>query len=66
MKKSLKKKETFLKMMELSIISGYCAFSCDGEKYLVSEDEHFWGYSSLIKDNFNIIIIKEWECNKYY
>jgi len=29
-----------------------------------AEDEHFWGYYDLIEQNYDIIIIKEWECNK--
>ena len=34
-----------------------------GNKYLISENEHFQGYSDLILKNFNIYVVKEWECH---
>lgn len=48
---------------DLKIIAGYYKYECDGNKYLITEDEHFWGYSDLILKNFNIHVVKEWECH---
>ena len=48
---------------DLKIIAGYYKYNSDGNKYLISEDEHFWGYSDLILQNFNIYVVKEWECH---
>jgi len=49
---------------DLKIIAGYHDFDSGGKKYLISEDEHFWGYDDLIFNNFNIRVVKEWECHK--
>jgi len=49
---------------DLMILAGYFAFKSDGAKYLISEDEHFWGYDDLIQDKFEIKVVKEWECDK--
>ena len=49
---------------DLKIISAYFKFACIGNKYFISEDEHFWGYEDLIKDKYKFIVIKEWECYK--
>ena len=48
---------------DLKIIAGYCKYECSGNKYLITEDEHFWGYADLIIKNFNIHTVKEWECH---
>jgi hypothetical protein len=47
---------------DLSILSGYVLFATKGKKYLISEDEHFWGYGDIILENFNIIITREHTC----
>jgi hypothetical protein len=47
------------------IISGFISFAFQGDKYLVSEDEHFWGYGELIKQKYNIVTIRERECLTY-
>ena len=62
--KDLKKQENIPEDDDLKIISGFDKFISSGRKFLVSEDEHYWGYCGLIKDNFNINIMKEWECHK--
>ena len=49
---------------DLKIIAGYCESRCSGYKYLISEDEHFWGYSELIDTNFKIKVVKEWESHR--
>lgn len=36
----------------------------DGEKHLISADEHFWGYDDLIKVNYGIIIVKEYQSHR--
>jgi hypothetical protein len=48
---------------DLKIISGYHKYKCSGYKYLISGDEHFWGYTGLILTEFKIQIVKEWECH---
>ncbi|MCK5025051.1 MAG: hypothetical protein KAS15_00560 [Nanoarchaeota archaeon] len=47
---------------DMTIIAAYRDFSCESKKYLISEDEHFWGYKDIILNNFNIHIIREREC----
>lgn len=48
---------------DLKIIAGYCKHECDGKKLLISEDEHFCGYSDIILKNFKIQVIEEWKCH---
>lgn len=48
---------------DCQILAGLVHFSCQGTKFLLSEDEHFWAYSDLILKEYNIQIIKEWECD---
>jgi hypothetical protein len=62
--KKLKKTTNVPSDDDLKIIAGYCDFDSAGDKHLITEDEHFWGYADLIFKNFNIKIIKEWECDK--
>lgn len=47
---------------DMMIIAGYKVFSSIGKKFLISEDEHFWGYQDIILSNFDINVIKEKEC----
>lgn len=61
--KQLNKDTNIPKDDDLKIIAGYYKYECDGNKYLITEDEHFWGYSDLILKNFNIYVVKEWECH---
>lgn len=63
--KQLKKNRNIPEDDDLKIIAGYQKFISAGIKYLVTEDEHFWGYEDVIRANFGINIIKEWECNKF-
>lgn len=46
---------------DLSIIKGYLLFTTP-TKILVSEDEHFWGYSTEIETKYNIKIFHEKDC----
>lgn len=48
---------------DLSVLAGYVSFLCGGERYLVSEDEHFWGYADLISRHWGVTVVKEWECH---
>ncbi|MCK5283249.1 MAG: hypothetical protein KAK00_07610 [Nanoarchaeota archaeon] len=48
---------------DFKIIAGYQKYEYGGKKYFITEDEHFWGYSDLILDNFEIHIIEEWRCH---
>ena len=61
--KKLTKGDSLPQDDDLKIIAGYYKFCCEGKKYLISGDEHFWGYADLILNNFKICIIKEWECH---
>ena len=61
--RELSKKDNTPQDDDLKIIAGYYKYECDGNKYLITEDEHFWGYSDLILKNFNIYVVKEWECH---
>ena len=61
--RELSKKDSIPQDDDLKIIAGYYKYECDGNKYLITEDEHFWGYSDLILKNFNIYVVKEWECH---
>ena len=61
--KQLNKEKNIPEDDDLKIIAGYNKFDCEGNKYFITEDEHFWGYSDLILDNFKINVIKEWECH---
>jgi hypothetical protein len=63
-KVELTKGEDIPKDDDLKIISGYCHFEKEGNKFLISEDEHFWGYKTLVLDRFNIQVIEEWNCHK--
>lgn len=48
---------------DCQILAGLISFSCHGTKFLVSEDEDFWGYADVILTKFGINIVKEWECH---
>jgi len=61
--KELNKEDNMPQDDDLKIIAGYSRYECDGNKYLITEDEHFWGYGDLILKNFNIYVVKEWECH---
>lgn len=61
--KTLSKGENTPQDDDIKIIAGYCKYGFDGNKYLISEDEHFWGYSDLISKHFKIHVVKEWECH---
>ena len=61
--RKLSKDEDIPQDDDLKIIAGYNKYGCEGGKYLISEDEHFWGYTDLILNNFNIRVVKEWECH---
>ena len=61
--RELSKEDNMPQDDDLKIIAGYYKYECDGNKYLITEDEHFWGYSDLILKNFNIYVVKEWECH---
>ena len=48
---------------DCSILKGLIDFETDGNKFLVSEDEHFWRYKDPILNNFQINVIEEWNCH---
>lgn len=49
---------------DLKIISAYSNHDCSGKKLFISEDEHFWGYTDLIENEYGFTIVKEWECHR--
>lgn len=59
--RELKKEKNIPGDDDFKIIAGYYKCGCDGNKYFITEDEHFWGYDDLILGNFKIQIIKEWK-----
>lgn len=61
---SLKREKNMPEDDDLMIIAGYKKQSCDGKKYLISKDEHFWGYKDLILNEFSIKVVAEWNCDK--
>ena len=61
--RELSKEDNMPQDDDIKIVAGYYKHDCDGNKYLISEDEHFWEYSDLILKNFNIYVVKEWECH---
>jgi hypothetical protein len=63
-KRELTKESDIPENDDLKIIAGYIDLECESSKYLISDDEHFWGYKDLIKNNFGINVIEEWSCNK--
>jgi len=62
--RQLKKQPKIPEDDDLKIISAYCQQACTGQKYLISEDEHFWGYDDLIEAEYGFTVVKEWECHK--
>lgn len=58
-----KKEKNISEDDDLSILKGLMNKEVEGKKYLISHDEHFWGYKDLIKGNSSIIVIEEWNCN---
>ena len=59
---SLRKKPDLPEDEDFEILAGYRAFSSQ-RKHLITEDEHFWGYSPLISSHLGIFVVKEWECH---
>ncbi len=49
---------------DMEIISGYYQYNTPQKKYLISADEHFWGYKDIILTHFKIIVVEEWFCDK--
>ena len=48
---------------DLSILKAYSNYNAP-KKYIISQDEHFWGYDDLIQQGWNITVTKEWECKR--
>ncbi|MBW2976003.1 hypothetical protein KY347_01000 [Candidatus Woesearchaeota archaeon] len=48
------------------ILAGLAEHTSNGDvkKYLITSDEHFWGYRDLIDSKYNILIVEEWLCHK--
>ncbi|MFH0752871.1 MAG: hypothetical protein V1914_04750 [archaeon] len=47
---------------DCKILAGFIEHQSEGDKFLITEDEHFWGYTDLIKEAYNVQVIPEWEC----
>lgn len=63
-KRQLKKEKNMPEDDDMRIISGYIKYHTKEEKHLITQDEHFWGYSDLILKEFGIVITEEWNCCK--
>lgn len=61
--KELTKEKNIPEEDDCKILAGYINFALEGNKFLISEDEHFWRYKDLILENYNINIIEEWNCH---
>lgn len=62
--RELRKERNIPEEDDLKIIAGYMSYNSKEEKYLITQDEHFWRYKDLILKEFNIIVIEEWNCDK--
>lgn len=62
--RNLKKEPKIPEDDDMAILLGYSKITVSGNKYLISEDEHFWGYSDIIDSNFGIKVIEEWNCHQ--
>ncbi|MBI4451238.1 hypothetical protein HY642_04645 [Candidatus Woesearchaeota archaeon] len=47
---------------DCQILAGLIEHPCTGARFLISHDEHFWGYADLIETQYGVVIVKEWEC----
>ncbi len=59
----LKKGTTLPNADDLKSIKRLMEKSCNGIKFIISEDEDFWGYKALIKKEFGIDVVEEWKCH---
>ena len=57
----LRKDKNIPELDDCSIIAGLLQEESQ-KKFLISEDEHFWGYKRIIQEEFNITIVPEWDC----
>jgi len=61
--KKLKRGSNIPEDDDCKILAGYQKIDCSGIKYLISADEHFWGYDDLIAKNCSINVVSERECD---
>lgn len=48
---------------DCKILKALESFECEGIKYIITEDEHFWGYKDMILSELRITAIEEWRCD---
>jgi len=63
-KRQLKKGRSMPGEDDLKIIVGYAKHQAPGKKFLISEDEDFWGYKDLYQREFKIFVVEEWNCHQ--
>ncbi len=63
-KRPLKKGRSMPNDDDFKILAGYAKYSATGKKFLISEDEDFWGYKDLYQNGLGIHIVEEWNCHK--
>jgi len=61
--KELTKQDNIPEDEDCEIILTYYNYKAEKDKYLISADEHFWGYKEEIKKEFNINVVEEWLCD---
>lgn len=61
--KELKKDPNIPEDEDLEILAGYKYFETNNQKIIISEDEHFWGYHELIRNNLNMHAYPEWNAH---
>ncbi len=61
--RNLKKENNIPEDDDISIMKAFKFFQAKGQKFFVSEDEHFWGYKELIESEFKFKVIEEWLCS---
>jgi hypothetical protein len=57
--KELKKPNNIPEKDDCQILKGLIEFKTDKDKILISDDEHFWGYSDEIEKEYQIEILEE-------
>lgn len=47
---------------DCQILKGLIDYNCKEDKFLITDDEHFWGYADIIEERFNVKIVQERTC----
>lgn len=61
--RKLKKLKNIPEDDDCKILKAFSLFPCNNTKFIISEDEHFWGYKDFISKEWKISVIEEWVCD---